>query len=134
MINGCYTGTFRGLVPRYVAGVFTTPPDFHDPLFLNVFTGHLWFLHHLLLISLLVLPILICLKTETGIRFTSRLARWCGKRGGVFLFLIPLIIVRAAFTHLFEGHHSWAHLFTYAVLFVIGYLMPADERFTEGMK
>jgi glucan biosynthesis protein C len=132
--NGGYTGTFWELMQRYIVGAFTTLPDFRNPLFFNVFTGHLWFLHHLFLISLLVLPIMLYLNSESGLRFTAWLARWCGKWGGIFLFLIPLTLVRIAFTHLFEGHHSWAHLFSYAVFFVIGYLLPADKRFTEGIK
>jgi len=133
--NGGYTGTFWALVQRYMVGVFTSPPNFDDPFFFNIFMGHLWFLQYLFLISLLVLPILLYLRSESGRRFIGRLAGWCGRWGGVFLFLIPLAVVRIAFTHFFRGQeHSWAHFLTFAVFFLIGYIMPADKRFTEGIK
>lgn len=132
--NGGYTGTFWELVPRYVYGAFTSLPDFKNPLFFNVFTGHLWFLQFLFLVSLFVLPIMFYIKSEPGRRLLSKFAGWCGKWGGIFLFLIPITLVRIFFTHLFEGYHSWAYFFFYAVFFLIGYVIPADERFTKGIK
>jgi glucan biosynthesis protein C len=133
--NGGYTGTFLEGLPQYIASVFTTPPNFDDPFFFNVFMGHLWFLQYLFLISLLVLPLLLFLRSERGRRFIAKLAGWCGRWGGIFLFLIPLAIVRIALTHFFRGQeHSWAHFLNFAVFFVIGYIIPADERFTEGIK
>jgi peptidoglycan/LPS O-acetylase OafA/YrhL len=133
--NRGYTGTFWTLLPRYFANVFTTPPNFDDPFFFAVWMGHLWFLQFLFLISLLVLPLLLFLRSERGRPLTGNLAEWCGRWGGIFLFLIPLAFVRIAVTHFFEGQeHSWAHFLTFVVFFVIGYIIPADERFTEGIK
>jgi peptidoglycan/LPS O-acetylase OafA/YrhL len=130
-----YTGTLLELWPRVAASVFTSAPNPDDPFFFNIFMGHLWFLQYLFLISLLVLPILLYLKSESGRRFIAKLAGWCGRWGGVFLFLIPMAVVRIAFTHFFRGQeHSWAHFLNFAVFFVIGYVIPADERFTEGIK
>ena len=133
--NRGYTGTFWELLPRYVVSAFTSLPNFNDPFFFNVMMGHLWFLQYLFLISLLVLPLLLFLRSERGQRFIARLAGWCGRWGGIFLFLIPLAVVRIALTHLFKGQeHSWAHFLYFVVFFVIGYIIPADERFTEGIK
>jgi peptidoglycan/LPS O-acetylase OafA/YrhL len=133
--NGGYTGTFWEGLPQYITSIFTTPPSFDDPFFFNVFMGHLWFLQYLFLISLLVLPLLLFLRSERGRRFTAKLAEWCVRWGGIFLFLIPLALVRIAFTHFFKGQeHSWTHFLTFAVFFVIGYIISADERFTEGIK
>jgi glucan biosynthesis protein C len=133
--NGGYTGTFWEGLPQYIASVFTTPPNFDDPFFFNVFMGHLWFLQYLFLISLLFLPLLLFLRSERGQRSIAKLAGRCGRWGGIFLFLIPLAVVRIAFTHFFKGQeHSWAHFLYFVVFFVIGYIIPADERFTEGIK
>ena len=133
--NRGYDGAFWTLFSRYVVGVFTTPPNLDDLFFFNVFMGHLWFLQYLFVISLLGLPIMLYLRSESGGRFINRLAGWCGRWGGIFVFVIPLAVVRIAFTHFFKGQeHTWAHLLTFAVFFLIGYLMPADERFTEGIK
>ena len=130
-----YTGTFLELWPRVVASIFTNLPNFDDPFFFNVFMGHLWFLQYLFLISLVALPLLLYFRSERGQRFLAKLAGLCGRWGGVFLFLIPLAVVRIAFTHLFQRQeHSWAHFLYFVVFFLIGYIIPADKRFTEGIK
>jgi peptidoglycan/LPS O-acetylase OafA/YrhL len=133
--NGGYTGTFWEGLPLYMVSVFTTAPSFDDPFFFNVFYGHLWFLQYLFLISVLVLPLLLFLRSERGRRFIAKLAGCCNHWGGIFLFLIPLAVVRIALTHFFRGQgHSWAHFLSFTVFFAIGYIIPADERFTEGIK
>jgi glucan biosynthesis protein C len=133
--NEGYTGTLLGGLPLYLRSIFTSPPNFDDPFFFNIFLGHLWFLQDLFLISLLVLPLLLFLKSERGKRFIARLAEWCGRWGGVLIFVIPLAAVRVGFIHFFRGQeHSWAHFLYFAVFFIIGFIIPADERFTEGIK
>jgi glucan biosynthesis protein C len=126
-----YTGTFWGLIPRYIGSIKLS---FEDPLFIVPFFGHLWFLQYLFLISLVTLPLLLYLKSEPGPRMIKRLAAWCDLRGGIFLFLIPLVLVRICLRGFFQGEHTWADLFYFAVFFLIGYIMPADKRFTEGFK
>ena len=64
----------------------------------------------------------------------ARLADWSDRRGGIFLFLIPLILVRIGLRDFFHGAHTWADLFYYAVFFLIGYVMAADRRFIESYK
>jgi len=94
----------------------------------------LWFLQFLFLISLLALPLLIYLKSEPGQRLIARVAGWCDRRAGIFVFLIPLGVVQISFRGFFRGEHTWADLLYYAFFFVIGYIMPADKRFTERFK
>ena len=133
--NEGYTGTFWEGLPLYFIDVFTTAPNFNDPFFFNIFMGHLWFLQYLFLISLFVLPLLLFLRSEQGQRLIAKLAGWCGRWGGVFLFLIPLAVFRIALTHFFRGQeHSWAHFINFTIFFLIGYIIPADKRFTEGIK
>jgi peptidoglycan/LPS O-acetylase OafA/YrhL len=103
-------------------------------LFLLPSPGHLWFLQHLFIISLVILPLLRYLKSESGQRLIDRLAGWGERRGGMFLFLIPLVLVRIALRGIFPGMSTWADLVFYAVLFLIGYLIAADRRFTESYK
>jgi len=135
--NQGYTGTFWELIPHYFSGLVSIDSqDLHDPSFLLPipFSGHLWFLQYLFLISLVTLPLLLYLKSEHGQLLIERLAVWCDRRGGIFLFLIPLILVLISLRSLFEGERTWADFIYYMVFFVIGYLTPADKRFTEGFK
>ncbi len=130
--NEGYTGTFWEMIPLYLGSI--TDKFYASPYFFNIFYGHLWFLQFLFLISLVTLPLLIYLKSEAGQNLIKRLATWCSRWGGVFLFLIPLILVRIGLRSLFEGGITWADFVYYAVFFLIGYIIPADNRFTDSFK
>ena len=130
--NEGYTGTFWEGLPLYLRSM--TDQLHAHPLFFNVFWGHLWFLQFLFLISLVTLPLLIYLKSERGQKLINRLATWCSRWGGVFLFLIPIILVRIGLESLFAGQINWASFVYYAVFFLIGYIIPADNRFTDSFK
>jgi peptidoglycan/LPS O-acetylase OafA/YrhL len=130
--NEGYTGTFWEGLPLYLRSI--TEQIHAHPLFFNVFWGHLWFLQYLFLISLVTLPLLLYLKSETGQKLINKLATWCNHPGGIFLFLIPLIIVRIGMESFFEGQINWASFIYYAVFFLIGYVIPADNRFTDSFK
>jgi glucan biosynthesis protein C len=132
--NAGFTGTFWESLALYFRGVGhvrITSPGALLPL---PFTGHLWFLWFLFLISLLTLPLLRYLGSKRGLRFIDGLSGWCFRRGGIFLFLIPVILVRIASRSFFLGENTWADFFEYLVFFAIGYILPADSRFTESIK
>lgn len=108
--------------------------SFDAPYLINLWSGHLWFLQFLFIVSLLLLPLLLYFKSEPGRHIISRLAAWSDRRGGIFIFLIPLVLMRIGLRGVFHGEHTWADLFYFAVFFLIGYVMAADRRFTESYK
>lgn len=126
-----WTASFWTSYPLYFTRTFNLSPS---PFFGSFWPGHLWFLKYLFLLSIFTLPLLLYLKSEPGQRLIERLAGWCDRRGGMFLFLIPLVLVRICLRSFFGGEHTWADLFEYAVFFVVGYLIPTDKRLTEGFK
>jgi len=126
-----WTAPFWASYPLYFTRTLNLSPS---PLFGSFWPGHLWFLKYLFLLSVFTLPLLLYLKSEPGQHLIERLAGWCDRRAGIFPSLIPLALVRICLRHLFGGEHTWADLFEYMVFFIIGYLMPADKRFTEGFK
>jgi len=139
--NRGYTGTFWEFIPLYFRSlpadiIGLAPHDLYDAQFLVPygFSGHLWFLQYLFLISLVTLPLLLYLKSEQGQRWIERVAGWCDRRGGIFLFIIPLALILICFRFLFSGERSWADFLWYATFFVIGYIIVADKRFTESIK
>ena len=132
--NAGYRGSFWEMLPRYFSelGHFSfTWPGGLLPL---PFSGHLWFLQYLFLISLVVFPLMRYLRSEQGFRLIDALAGWCHRRGGILLFLIPVILVRIGLGSVYLGEHTWTDFFGFAVFFVIGYILPADRRFTESIK
>lgn len=140
-INEGYTGTFwEGLwrfyrtIPAEFAAVFPAALDDPGHLVPYGFPGHLWFLQYLFLISLLTLPLLLFLQSPRGQHGVARLAGWCDRRGGIFLFAIPLSLTLISLRFLFSGSRTWADFVWYAAFFVIGYVLMADKRFTERIQ
>jgi peptidoglycan/LPS O-acetylase OafA/YrhL len=133
--NGGYTGTFREMIPLYF-GEFSRFGLSRTPFTLLPFPfgGHLWFLQYLFLISLVLLPTLLYLRSESGQRLIATLAGWSNRRGGIFLFVIPLALVQIGLRSILKGQFTWADFSYYAVFFVIGYMIAADNRFTESIK
>jgi glucan biosynthesis protein C len=142
LTHGKITGTFWQWLPSYYRGlpadVFgIAPRDVLDPIFLvpYTFSGHLWFIQMLFIVSLLTLPLLVYLRSDRAQRLIDRLAGWSARPGGIFLFVLPLAVVQIALRWLPETtDRTWADFFWYALFFVIGYLIAADDRFTEGIK
>ena len=132
--NSGYTGTLWESLSLYFGRLghfYISSPGGLLPL---PFSGHLWFLKYLFLISLLALPLLRYLRSKQGLRFINRLAGWCARRGGIFLFLLPLVLVRVGLRSFFWGEHTWVDFLEFVVYFVIGYILLADRRFTESIK
>jgi peptidoglycan/LPS O-acetylase OafA/YrhL len=135
LTNSGYRGNFWQIIPQYFAGF--EPPQitaWPDTLFPFPFSGHLWFLQYLFLVSLVSLPLLLYLKSGQGQRWVTRLARWCDRRGGILLFVIPLALALIGLRGLFEAQRSWADLLWYMIFFVIGYIIPTDKRFNDAIK
>ncbi len=137
--NMKYTGTFWELILRYFVNlpaeiIGIAPYDLYDARFLVPFgfPGHLWFLQYLFLISLMILPLLLYLKSERGQGLIEKLVELHKHQGGIFLFVIPLAIVLISLRFPFKSERSWADFLWYMIFFIIGYIVAADRRFTES--
>jgi hypothetical protein len=135
LTNGGFHGGFWEAVPRYLAILDLPRLTAWPETLLSVgWSGHLWFLAYLFEISLLTLPLLLYLKSTGGQRWIARIAGWTSGRGGIFLFVVPLALALIGLRGLFTAQRSWADFVWYAIYFVIGYVLPSDERFTEAIK
>jgi glucans biosynthesis protein C len=94
----------------------------------------MWFLGFLFAFSLLALPLFIWLKGEAGRRFTSRLAALCERRGGILIFILPLVAVRLVLHPFFPLEHDWADFISFGLFFILGYLVFTDARFTQAIR
>jgi glucan biosynthesis protein C len=128
-------GGFRQWIPAYF-GDFGWPRFSSWPmtLFPLRFEGHLWFLEMLFLISLVTLPLLVFLKSPRGLRWVGSFARWCGRRGGIFVVVLPLALSFVVLRAIVRVEQGWAEFIWYAIYFLLGYMIPADGRFTEAFK
>ena len=139
--KGYITGGFWQWLPSYYtrlpAAMLANWVPWLDPASLLPFpfTGHLWFIRTLFVVSLVTLPALQYLRSEQGKRFIDRLAGWVDRPGGIFLFLIPLAIAQIALRWIPNlPDRTWSEFVWYALYFLIGYIFAADERFTVSVK
>ncbi len=131
--NSNFTGSFWQSIPLFFKN-FGIALHKGPYIILTSFYGHLWFLIFLFVMSLVILPLLKILKTEKGRKFISGLSEICNLPGGILIFLIPIFIVKLILTGFFHNHDSWADFGFYLIFFLIGYILPADKRFTLSIK
>jgi glucan biosynthesis protein C len=125
-VTGGWYGSFREFVLLHRAGF--------SPMWFGEVGFHLWFLGFLFCFSLLGLPIFLWLKGKRGQAFLSRLAAICTRRGGILLFMLPLLVVRLSLQPFFPEEHDWAD-FTYLMsMFVLGFVLYAHEGFTRAIR
>ena len=90
---------------------------------------HLWFLGYLFAISLVCLPLLMWLRQERGLRFTSWLVGVASVRGGILIFAVPLFLAQLVLRPLFPAYQDWADVATYTFVFAMGAMLFSDRRF-----
>jgi glucan biosynthesis protein C len=95
---------------------------------------HLWFLAFLLLISALVLPVLVFLRRKQGQQFIAWLAALSVRRGGLFVFVLPIALLQIALQVPFPGYQGWADFFSWLVFFLYGYIILSDRRFERAIE
>lgn len=124
------TGVVQGSFLEFLKALPWGP----NPRVFGVVGYHLWFLAFLFCFSLLGLPIFLWLKGESGQAVLSRLARVCARRGGILVFVLPLLLVRLALQPFFPQEHNWADFFYLMAMFVLGFVLYAHEGFTRAIR
>jgi len=125
-VTGDWYGSFKQFVLLHRAGF--------SPMWFGEIGFHLWFLGFLFCFSLLGLPIFLWLKGEKGQAFLSRLAGVCSRRGGILLFILPLLVVRLGLQPFFPEEHDWADFIYLMTMFVLGFVLYAHEGFTRAIR
>ncbi len=105
-----------------------------DPEWLATYGYHLWFLAFLYVISMLALPLLLYLKRERGLQFISRLAAFCNRPAGLFVFVLPIALIQIMLRAPFPGYHGWTDFFFWLLIFVYGFILLADRRFEAAIQ
>jgi peptidoglycan/LPS O-acetylase OafA/YrhL len=124
------TGDFAGTVLQFAASreVGFSPRVFGWAGY------HLWFLGFLFAYAIIALPLFQWLGQDAGRRSVDWLAGLCDRRGGLFLFLVPLVLVQLILRPFFLAEHHWADFAYTFVFFVSGFILYVDDRFTEAIR
>ena len=124
-----FAGSFFQFLPWFFAH-----PQFswHAP-WIN-YAYHLWFLEFLWLFSVLALPLFQFLRSAAGQRFIERLASWCGRTGGTFLFIVPIALIQLSLRAAFPALYDWADVLYFLAFFVYGYLLFSRPSFAQALR
>ena len=95
---------------------------------------HLWFLGFLFAFSLIALPLFLWFKRDAGQRSIKWLARLGQRRGGLLLFVIPMVVIQFVLRPYFPADQGWTDFIYMLTFFIYGYILYADERFAPAVR
>jgi glucan biosynthesis protein C len=124
------TGVFEGTLLAFLQA----RPISIGPRALGWAGYHLWFLGFLFAFSLIGLPLFLCFKRDRGRRCIDWLAGLCARRGGLFLFLLPLVVVQFLLRPFWPAEHDWTDFVYLLLFFISGYILYGDERFLRAIR
>jgi peptidoglycan/LPS O-acetylase OafA/YrhL len=112
--------------------------EFHTLTFNPTIFGevgyHLWFVGFLFTFAIITLPVFLWLNGDSGKRIVDLLARLSKWRGGLLLFLIPMVLIRMALTQGFPAEHDLPDFLYTLLFFISGYILFTDERFMRAIR
>jgi glucan biosynthesis protein C len=129
--KGTFQGSFLSFIPEMLAE--GTSGNLLTPLVFSRWGFHLYFLAFLFSYSLLALPIFRWLNRNVGQSFIAWLGRLVEKRGGILLFVLPLVLARVLVQSFPEGH-GWLNFVYYFLFFILGYVIYSDDRFPSAVR
>jgi glucan biosynthesis protein C len=115
-------------ISRSLASYVDFYPHFFDGRYTGEFDmGHLWFIAYLFFFSLLMLPLFLFFKRDTGQRVIGRLAGFLSLPGMIFLLAIPVMVANYL---LLDFYPNPIYFLTF---FILGYVLVADARFDDAI-
>jgi hypothetical protein len=123
-----YQGSFLQFYPYFWTNIQLS----WNPQDLATYGFHLWFLAFLFCISLLSLPLTLSLRSHRN--FIARLGAFCERRGGMFVFVLPIALIQILLRAPFPGYRGWADFFSWLAFFVCGYVLFSDHHFERAIE
>jgi glucans biosynthesis protein C len=128
--QGINHGNFLQFIPYFFEHIQIS----WNPQWIGAYGYHLWFLAFLFFVALLTLPVLLLLRRKRGLDFIGWLAAFCSKPAGLFVFVIPIALIQIALRAPFPGYEGWADFFIWLTVYVYGFMLLADTRFTVAIQ
>ena len=94
--------------------------------------AHIYYLPYMFTMTVIVVPVYKIIQHR---KFNfEKLEHLIVTPRGVFLLLLPLIIIRYGLKPIFPGYTDWADFFSYMCIFIYGFIFIKNPRFVEIIK
>ncbi|MFC2023658.1 acyltransferase family protein [Chloroflexota bacterium] len=131
--KGSFGGSFLSFIPELLASIASA--KWLTPHIFVTLGVHLWFLGFLFLASLLALPVFRWFQGDAGKSLIAWLARLVDRRGGMLLFILPLMLARVLIQPFDRPQaHGWLDFVFYSLFFISGYIIYSDDRFQSAIR
>ena len=88
--------------------------------------GHLWFILHLLVYSLIALPLFLYFNRDSGLQWIRRIASVLMKPAVLFLLFPALLVLISKFPSVLGGNPLF-----YITFFILGFILMSDRRLMD---
>jgi hypothetical protein len=124
--NNAFSGTYFQFLSGYFSvGIFNCQIGFSS-LWIGAISYHLWFLGHLLIISLALFP-LMRLILNKGEKVLNKIQQFTSFKGGAILLFIPIAVFRVLLKRHFPDYTGWCDLVMYGFYFLWGFIYTSHE-------
>ena len=94
--------------------------------------AHIYYLPYLFTMTVIVVPVYKLMQNR-NFNF-EKLESLIVTPWGVFLLVLPLIIIRYGLKPIFPGYTDWADFFSYMCIFIYGFILMKNPGFVEIIK
>jgi glucan biosynthesis protein C len=88
--------------------------------------GHLWFILHLFVYSLIALPLFLYFNRDSGLRWIKRISGVLMKPAVLFLLFPALLVLISKFPWVLGGNPLF-----YITFFILGFILMSDQRLMD---
>ncbi|PCJ94790.1 MAG: hypothetical protein COA50_10375 [Flavobacteriaceae bacterium] len=140
----------RLLIPLFFGVLFIVPPQtyYEHPnkynSYIDVYrnssfgVNHLWFIENLFIMSVVLIPLILLLKSPKSDRMISFLEKITAKKYGILIWVVPLIIGTVLLKSIFQSDSkaitNLSSTFYYGYFLVAGMLFTASKYIWNHLK
>jgi peptidoglycan/LPS O-acetylase OafA/YrhL len=100
-------------------------------------TYHLWYLYFLFVFSLVLLPVFVYLRSESGTALIARFSKFFDRSWTIYFWVIPICVITTLLDPTSDlgnlNHYGGWSMLVYPFIFVMGYLLVSHERFEKAV-
>ena len=135
MFGNEYLPSFKGNFLEFYIFHYFTQGFYYMGGFFPITGIYLWYLLFLFIFTLVCLKLFAYFRKENMIKKLSKLATFSTKKGGILIFVIPMIILEflgVVFLPFIQPA-GWSVL-VYLCIFIYGYIFASNEQFKKAME